>query len=86
VEVDDVVVARLQEEGLGIEADRVEAAKKSRTLSIPCLVRTGDGGRDGPLDLLGQGGGDAVAVIGGVRGEESLDGGELGSRTPQISR
>jgi hypothetical protein len=55
-------------------------------LSIPCLVRTGDGGRDGPLDLLGQGGGDAVAVIGGVRGEESLDGGELGSRTPQISR
>ena len=33
---------------------------------------------DDPLDLLGQGGGDAVAVIGGVRGEESLDGGELG--------
>lgn len=33
---------------------------------------------DGPLDLLGQDGGDAVAVIGGVRGEESLDGGELG--------
>ena len=33
---------------------------------------------DDPLDLLGQDGGDAVAAIGGVRGEESLDGGELG--------
>lgn len=33
---------------------------------------------DDPLDLLGQDGGDAVAVIGGVPGEESLDGGELG--------
>jgi hypothetical protein len=36
-DVDDVVVARLQEEGLGLEADRVEGGEEGQDLVDPAL-------------------------------------------------
>ena len=45
VAVDDVV-ARLHEEGLGLEADRAEGGEAGQDLVDPALgPRTGDGGR-----------------------------------------
>jgi hypothetical protein len=37
VDVDDVVVSRLQEEGLGLEADRVEGGEAGEDLVDPAL-------------------------------------------------
>jgi hypothetical protein len=37
VDVDDVVVSRLQEEGLGLEADRVEGGEEGEDLVDPAL-------------------------------------------------
>jgi hypothetical protein len=87
VEVDDVVVARLQEEGLGLEADRVEGGEEGQDLVDPAL---------GPDRGMVAG---MVHSISSARTEampsRSLAAyavknvsmvASLGSRTPQISR
>ena len=87
MDVDDVVAPACRKKVSALKPTESRAAKQARTSSIPRLVPDREWWPgDGPLDLLGQDGGDAVAVIGGVPGEASLDGGELGITDTSISR